>query len=119
MKILLLEDSVIVAKLLASLLKSRGYEVIEAVSVAQAMDHLVEADIAILDYQLPDGNGLDVARELRRRKPSAYLILLTARGHSITEREARRAGIDQYLEKPVEPETILGIVEVHSKQAAA
>ncbi len=119
MKILLLEDSVIVAKLLASLLRSRGFDVIEAVSVAQAMEHLIDADIAILDYQLPDGNGLEVAKELRRRKPSAYLILLTARGHSISEREARRAGIDQYMEKPIEPETILAIVEMHSKQVAA
>jgi len=118
MKILLLEDSVIVAKLLASLLRNRGLDVIEAASVARAMEHL-DADVAILDYQLPDGNGLEVAKKLRRRKPGVYLILLTARGNSISEKEARDAGIDHYIEKPVEPETILALVETHAKRAAA
>ncbi len=119
-KILILEDSVIVSKLLASLLKGRGYEVVECSTVAEAMENLNDVDCAIIDYKLPDGNGLEVAEKLRRYRPGVSMLLLTARGQRVPPEAAKRAGIKEYLEKPANPENIIALVELYlGRQEAA
>ena len=111
-RILVLEDSLIVRKLLASLLKARGYEVIECDSVSGAMGQTGNIDLAILDYQLPDGNGLEIAERLRSRRPGIPMFLLTARGSHVPRAVAKKAGIREYMEKPVEPDAILNAVDM-------
>ena len=110
-RVLILEDSLIVSKLLASLLKAKGFEVLECTSVAQAKSSLSDLDLAILDYQLPDGTGLEIAEKLKRTQPGIPVFLLTARGSHISKEEASQAGIKEYMEKPIEPEILLKHVE--------
>lgn len=100
-KILVLEDSIVILKLVSSILKSKGYQIIECQSVAEAKavsDHIA---LAILDYQLPDGDGLEVARHLKLKNPSLPLMLLTARGSMVSKQDAMAAGIREYCEKPL------------------
>lgn len=106
-RVLILEDSVIVSKLLASLLKAKGFEVTECESVSQAKSNLKGLDLAILDYQLPDGTGLEIAEELKRNRPDIPIFLLTARGSHVSEDMASKAGIKKYLEKPIDPEILM------------
>ncbi len=110
-RVLILEDSLIVSKLLASLLKAKGFEVTECTSVSQAKSNLKDLDLAILDYQLPDGTGLEIAEKLKRSQPGVPVFLLTARGSHISPEMASRAGIKEYMEKPIEPEILLKHVE--------
>ncbi len=109
-KIMVLEDSLIVSKLLSTLLKTNGYEVSEFSSVAEAGRMKERVDLALLDYQLPDGTGLDIARTLRKRSPGLPMILLTARGGEISESEAKDAGIRAFLEKPVDSDELLSLI---------
>ncbi len=110
-RVLILEDSLIVSKLLANLLRAKGFEVRECTTVSEAQNDLSNVDLAILDYSLPDGTGLEIAEELKRRRPDVPMFLLTARGSSIPRDVARKAGIKEYMEKPVEPEMLLKTVE--------
>ncbi len=117
-RILILEDSLIVRKLLASLLKARGYEVVECDSVSGAMGKTGNIDLAILDYQLPDGNGLEIAEKIRSHRPGIPMFLLTARGSHVPRAVAQKAGIREYMEKPVEPEAIMSAVDLCFEQGA-
>ncbi len=100
-KILVLEDSMILLKLISSILKAKGYEIIECQSVAEAKAVNEHISMAILDYQLPDGNGLDVAMHLKIKNSSLPMMLLTARGSRVSRQEAVAAGIREYCEKPL------------------
>ncbi len=117
-RILVLEDSLIVRKLLSSLLQSRGYKVVECDTIAEARGRLKNIDLAILDYQLPDGNGLDIAEKLRTYHPGIPIFLLTARGNRVSKADAQKAGIKEYMEKPIDPDTILNAVDACFDQAA-
>jgi DNA-binding response OmpR family regulator len=57
-------------------------------------------DILLSDLGLPDGDGLDVAREAKAVQPHIRAIALTARGSENDERLGREAGFDDYLTKP-------------------
>ena len=110
-RILLLEDSLIVSKLIATLLKSHGYDVIECSSCQEARAISVSPDMAILDYRLPDGNGLEIAEMLRAKSPTIPMVLLTARGTEVSKEQARAAGVREYLDKPVESDRLMALVQ--------
>lgn len=109
--VLILEDSVIVSRLLSALLTSKGYDVVACDSVSGLGAVNKRLDYAVLDYQLPDGNGLEVARRLKSVQPSLPMMLLTARGGSVPMLEASSLGITDLVEKPVNSDQILGIIK--------
>jgi len=108
--IAIVEDSLIVRKLLSTLLRNAGYRVIECATEAEGMK-LGSVDMAILDYLLPDGNGLNVAKALKQKNPSILLVLLTARQEKINPQEVEACGIKFYFQKPVEPAEILQVAK--------
>ena len=112
-KILIVEDSLIVRKMLEALVKPLGHEVIGCECVQEAMN-VSGAHMAILDYRLPDGTGLDVAKRLKASNPSTTTVLLTARGNEAEKEGARTSKeIDIFLEKPVNGKTLLDLLERH------
>jgi diguanylate cyclase (GGDEF)-like protein/PAS domain S-box-containing protein len=78
-----------------------GVEVVEAESLATMRAAWVEhrPDIVLLDQRLPDGEGLDGARELLVEDPDATIILLTGMGDPALDQEAERAGVTDFLVK--------------------
>ncbi len=111
-KIMILEDSLIVSKLMASMLASQGYEISEFDSVGDIINLKEKIDLAILDYQLPDGNGLEAAENLKKRFPGLPMILLTARGSAVSQADAEAAGIKTFLEKPVDSQDLLNTIKL-------
>ena len=105
-RVLVLDDERLVRWSLGQRLKSRGWEVTEAASVAEAIA-AAPADAAILDYKLPDGDGLDVLRKLRQVDPDLPVIMLTA--HQDTELivEAMKAGAADYVTKPFDVDDVV------------
>ena len=69
LRVLVLEDSVLVAMAIEATLADAGYEAVVAGSLAAAHERLARSpvDAALLDLQLPDGNSLELARELEQR----------------------------------------------------
>jgi two-component system response regulator DevR len=68
----------------------------EAGSVAEALTRIpvLEPDIAVLDLRLPDGNGIELCRELRSRMPHLACVMLTSCADQQAIREATLAGVE-------------------------
>lgn len=104
MKILLIEDDAILADGLQHTLSNDGYQVSLANTAAQAEALLqaIEFQLLILDLGLPDMDGIELLRRLRKRKNNVPVLVLTARD-SINDRiDGIEQGADDYLTKPFE-----------------
>ena len=100
-KILLLEDDANLNRGIALVLSREGYEVRQAYSIREAQAALEEGDYALVisDITLPDGNGLDFGRMVRRRGET-YLVYLTALDQEIDMLNGYDTGADDYITKP-------------------
>lgn len=104
MRVLVVEDSPELAHLVTEGLKLAGFDSDHLASAMAAREALRNSRYAalILDLGLPDGDGLTILRELRQRKDSVPVLILTARG-SVNDRiHGLRIGADDYLVKPFE-----------------
>lgn len=99
MRVLLVEDDIRVADALAEALRRQGHRVHRAETAAQALA-APPVDTILLDLGLPDGDGVDVCRQLRRRGDEVGIIAVTARGDDHSKVSGLRAGADDYLVKP-------------------
>jgi len=108
LKILIAEDDPVSRRLLQAFLTKWGYEVVLAGDGAETC-RLLEGDrglrLAILDWMMPELDGIEVCRRIRRRhsEPYVYLLLLTARNSKKDLVAGLEAGADDYLAKPFDP----------------
>ena len=101
MRILVVEDEAKISAFLARGLSEEGHRVDVAPSVEQARALAAEDfDLLIVDRMLPDGDGLQVVRELRRQGRTTPAICLTARDRLEERVEGLYGGADDYLVKP-------------------
>jgi DNA-binding response OmpR family regulator len=98
MRVLLVEDDVRVAGALETALRRRGYDLLRAGSAAEALA-APPVDLVLLDLGLPDRDGIEVCRELRKRGDVA-IIAVTARGEERDRIAGLRTGADDYVVKP-------------------
>lgn len=108
MNILLLEDDTAIAAALETFLTEKGCRVTCCASLSQARSLLETAlpDVAILDWNLPDGEGTDLCRELRQRWPRLPLLLLTVRSDTPDILAGFDRGADDYVTKPFDREIL-------------
>ena len=107
MRILIAEDEPVSRHVLLSILKKEGHEVLEARNGAEALAAFDLPDppfVAVLDWMMPEIDGVEVCRRLRARKdlPPVYVILLTAKSQPENIVEGLRCGADDYMIKPFE-----------------
>ncbi|MBX3191582.1 MAG: response regulator transcription factor [Labilithrix sp.] len=108
MRLLLVEDDAKLGPLLARVLTSNGYTVTLAPDAASAREVAVaDLDLAIVDWMLPDGDGLEVCTSLRRADFDGPILMLTARGGTTDRVHALDLGTDDYLTKPFEMDELL------------
>ncbi len=98
MRVLLVEDDIRVAGALETALRRRGYDLLRAGTAAEALA-APPVDLVLLDFGLPDRDGIEVCRELRRRGEVA-IIAVTARGEERDRIAGLRTGADDYVVKP-------------------
>ncbi|RDU99525.1 ATP-binding response regulator [Trinickia dinghuensis] len=114
---LVVDDLVASAESLDALLTLHGFSVKCAADGQSALRIAGEMlpDIVVLDIGLPDMSGYDLARRLRREGPceSALIIALSGYGQEEYVRHAADAGIDHYLVKPADVETLLDLMSAH------
>ena len=117
MRILIAEDDLTSRKILAGVLRKIGHEVVETVDGLAAWAELQKTDgpkLAILDWMMPEMEGLDVVREVRAldiEKPP-YIIMLTTRGEKADIIAGLDAGANDYLSKPFDTGELQARVEV-------
>jgi len=102
--ILLVEDNTRLNTANRRVLELSGYTVAAAETVTAAWEHLnrQEPDIILLDVMLPDGDGVDLCREIRKQS-KAHIIYLTAKTEYEDLSRGLEAGGDDYIRKPFHP----------------
>jgi two-component system cell cycle sensor histidine kinase/response regulator CckA len=114
--VLIVEDNPITRKLLRVALEIGGYEVIDASDGRTALEITAERrpDLLVLDYVLPDMDGLELLAEIRRRGPAEIPAIVVTGMVSRLDEFRRRAGPStHFLPKPVEPSHLLEAVRGH------
>lgn len=110
--ILLVEDNPHIMKINTEFLLMQGYDVLKAETSEEAREKLKwhAIDLIVLDIMLPDGNGVELCREL---KGQYYIpiLFLTALGENRDVVEGLRAGGDDYLAKPYDLEVLAARIE--------
>ena len=114
-RLLLVDDDSRLASMVGDYLGRAGFEVETAGSLASGRDLLAanNYDALVLDLMLPDGDGLDLCREVRSasRTRQLPLLMLTARGEPMDRIVGLELGADDYLPKPFEPRELLARVK--------
>jgi DNA-binding response OmpR family regulator len=102
-RILLVEDDATIGEVLAASLRSHAYDVIWVRTGAAALTCAAASavDLIVLDLGLPDLEGTEVCRLLRRAQPGCVLVILTARSAEMDVVVGLDSGADDYLVKPV------------------
>jgi len=109
-RVLIADDNLVSAESLQLLLQLAGHEVRTATSGTRALEVAATflPDVALLDLEMPELNGFDVARRIREAPwgKRIVLIALTGWGHEEDRRRTAEAGFDHHLTKPIPPDAI-------------
>lgn len=109
MKLLIIDDEKLFRWSIVKTLTRAGYQTLEGGTVEEAKQRIVseEPDIVLLDINLPDGNGIDVLKWARSSFPEMMFIMITARGRVRDAVDAMRSGAHDFLEKPIDMESLV------------
>lgn len=119
MRLLLLEDDPVLGEGLRDYLRTEGHVVDWCLRVADAALLVNEPyDALLIDWQLPDGSGLDWLRRLRQRGLTTSALMLTARDLLSDRVQGLDAGADDYLVKPFAPEELAARLRAVSRRSA-
>ena len=117
-RILLVEDDKNLSFITKRLLESRGYEVMNAQTIAQAQELLRQHsyDLILLDLMLPDGDGGQLCEDIRKTSVCP-IIFVSCLSDSLTKIAALQMGGDDYITKPVDHEELIARIQVNIRRA--
>ena len=114
-KILILEDEQDYVNVLTQLLEPEGFKIAAAGTVKEALNLLgmVDPDLLIVDWNLPDGTGIDFIKEVHARKKfrNIRIVMNSIRDTERDQLTAYLEHVDFYFTKPIKPEVFLGKVK--------
>lgn len=112
-RILVVDDNPAALYATSRVLRSAGYEVLEASTGAAGLDAAPKADLVVLDINLPDMDGFEVCRRIRANAQTSRLPVLHLSAtftNSADYTQGFEAGADSYLTRPVEPPVLIATV---------
>ena len=109
-KVLIVDDDPIVRKSFDRVLSGKGYAVIAAENGEEALRKLNEEkyDVVYTDIRMPGMSGLEVAEQVKARRPWTPVVIITGYGTEAAQARAKAAGVSSFLNKPLTPEMIEG-----------
>lgn len=118
-KILIVDDDHSIIELLKVTLADAGYSPIPAYNGEQALKKFAaeKPDLILVDYKMPDMNGVELISKIKEISPSVISVLVTAFGTEEVAIEAVRQGINDYIKKPFDLDEIVKVVERHLQKA--
>lgn len=103
-RVLIVDDDASLLALLALHFEELGWEVRLARTCQEALAHAAPPlHLALLDYQLPDGDGIQLLTHLRRGAPDLPVVVMSAHSHAGVMAEASARGAQHFLSKPFSP----------------
>lgn len=117
-RVLVIEDDDDIRSQTGQLLRDEGYEVDEAASALDGIERFDrrQPDCVLLDIALPDHDGYEVCRRLRR-KSDVPIIMVTARADSVDVVAGLEAGADDYVAKPFDPKELMARIRAMLRRA--
>ena len=111
--ILIIDDERIILDLTTIILKNRGYNVMAAQDAVTGIEMAckINPDLVLLDFMMPGMDGLVALKELRRRLPETYVIMLTGKGSEDIAVELMKAGASDYILKPFNNQDLTDRIE--------
>ena len=100
--IVIIDDDIHILELASVILSRRGYQVFTALKARQGIE-IIDArqpELVLLDYMMPEVDGLSALREIRTRFPRTYVVMFTGKGNEEIAVELMKAGASEYLLKP-------------------
>lgn len=119
-RVLILDDNADNRKLLVYALMSGDYEIHQA-ELGSDVARLIQDtqyDLALLDIELPDGDGLELAEQMRERSPNAVVIMLSANDNIDRLEQARKVGAHAYVVKPFNLPKVLKFIQEYDTPPA-
>src|ERR1700730_3678854 len=112
-RVLIIDDDRDTAEFLKLLVEPRGDLARTASDAAQAREVLRawRPEVVLMDLMLPDADGLDLLREFKEASPESQVIMVTGYGSVPKAGESMRRGAFRFIEKPVEPELLVAMLE--------
>jgi DNA-binding response OmpR family regulator len=100
--IVVIDDDRATLELTGDILSRTGYRVATAASARAGMELIssLAPELALIDYMIPDMDGLSILREIKAHYPDTYVIILTGRGNEDVAVELMKAGASEYIPKP-------------------
>lgn len=111
-KILIVDDEKNIALVLKELFQAKGYEVWVAFTGKEALKHIgnEDLDLVSLDIQIPDMNGVEILKKVRKKYPSIKTVVLSGYLDEYKE-EIEKIGCDAFLTKPFSIKTLMNVVD--------
>lgn len=120
-RILVVEDESAIREMLCFVLEQQGFSVVEAYDYSSATELLVEPvpDLILLDWMFPGGNGINLAKEIKRNDltKDVPIIMLTARGEEEDKVRGLEVGADDYITKPFSPKELIARIKAVLRRA--
>ena len=119
-RILVVDDEPSIVDAVATALRYEGYEVEEAATGRDALEAVIrlEPDLTVLDWMLPDIEGIEVGRRLRERGFKTAILFLTAKDATENKVDALRSGGDDYVTKPFSLAEIVARIQAILRRTA-
>ena len=107
-QVLVVDDDPVVGKSFNRVLSQKGYVVVTAENAAEALEKMrsQEYDLVYSDIKMPGMSGIELAEEIRARKPWTPVVIVTGYGSTDNQARAKAAGVSAFLNKPLSPEMI-------------
>ena len=120
-KILIVEDEPAMVAGLRDNFEYEGYEVISAEDGVSGLERALSdnPDLVVLDVMMPRMSGLDVCKQLKAKRPSTPIIMLTARGQEIDKVVGLELGADDYVTKPFSVRELMARVKAVLRRVSA
>ena len=115
-RIMTVDDSATVRQVLQMTLKKAGYDVVEAVDGADALQKLSgeSVDMLVTDLNMPNVDGIDLIQQVRRKPGNRFMpiIMLTTESQPAKKSAGKTAGASGWITKPFRPEQLLAVVRM-------
>ncbi len=113
--ILVVEDETPIREMITFVLEQNGFNSVEAIDIKQAKEKIIEPypDLILLDWMLPGGSGVKLAKELKQSEHARNIpiIMLTARADEDDKVKGLDAGVDDYVTKPFSPKELIARIK--------
>lgn len=110
--ILLIEDNLSLALNIKNYLTSEGFTVTHVIKLEHVPSNLTDYSLILLDWMLPDGQGIDLLKKIRSGFPAIPIIFLTAKANLVDKVLGLESGANDYITKPFEPRELLTRIRV-------